>query len=226
MTGHPTTKQTVEVKDGKGALAWVLDVLKALLPGVVLALIGFALNDTVNEALKEHELQIDAIKDLQSLSEQLQKASITRDEALAKAAQLASYGKYSVPFFINVQEIGNEYGVQAATEGLRMVARSEPDAVCGQVASVIRNRTGLYHWQSHLAALQLIGAIRCADTTADVKAYQTDLSSLAVLTTWVAAPAPEQAELEKILGELKTTIDRLNRPAPPAPAKHWFCRGR
>jgi hypothetical protein len=115
----------------------------------------------VNQALKARELKIDAIEDMQSPSAELQNPAIERDAALARAVELAAYGEYSVPFFINVQEIGNQYAIVGASQGLRMVARSEPQAVCDQLTAVIRNRTGLYHWQSHLAALELIGEVRC-----------------------------------------------------------------
>ncbi len=195
---------------------WVLDVLKAVLPGVVIAIVGFVLNDTVDHALKEHELQIDAIKSMQILSADLQKPTITKDEAQAKAAELAAYGKYSVPFFINVHEIGNEYGALGAEEGLRMVARSEPGPVCDRVTAVIRNRTGLYHWQTHLAALDLIGEVRCGAALPDVNGYQSDLNSLATLQKWVANPAPDQKEYEKIHGEVQDTLDRLNARLPPS----------
>jgi hypothetical protein len=207
---------------GNRAMAWILDLLKALVPGAVLAVIGFVLNDTVDHALKEHQLQIDAIKDMQSLSADLQKPDITRDEALARAAQLAAYGKYSTPFFINVLEIGNEYGGLGALQGLRMVARSEPEGVCQQAAAVIRNRTGLYGWQSHLAALQLLGEVRCVSASADVRDYQTSLTSLAILTTWVASPAPDQTEFDKLNLALQATVTRLSRPAPPPPSRGWF----
>jgi len=212
----------LESAKGNRVVSWVLDLLKALVPGVVLAVIGFVLNDTVNQALKERELQIDAIKDMQTLSGDLQKSNITRDEALAQAAELAAYGKYSAPFFINVLEVGNEYGGLGALQGLRMVARSEPIVVCDLAAAVIRNRTGLYRWQTHLAALELIGEVRCSAATADVKDYQATLGSHATCTTWVTSPAPDQAEYDKVHAELQTTIAKLARPAPPAPSRRWF----
>lgn len=190
--------------------SWLPEMLKSLIPSIVLAIIGYYLNDTVNRALKEHELQIDVVKDMQSLAAALQKSDIQRTEALAVAAQLASYGKYSIPFFINVQEVGNEYGNLGALEGLRMVARTEPDAVCERVEGVIRNRTGLYRWQSHLAALQLIGEAHCSAAYSLVKAYRSDLVSLVVLQKWVAAAAPEQSEFDKISTEVRTAEARLH----------------
>jgi hypothetical protein len=195
---------------------WVLDVLKAILPGVVLAIVGYVLNDTVNHALQEHQLQIDAIKSMQVLTADLQNPKITQAEAQAKAAQLAAFGKYSVPFFVNVHEIGNEYGALGAEDGLRMVARSEPESVCDRINAVIHNRTGLYHWQTHLAALELIAEVKCAGALTDVKAYESDLDSLATLNKWVATPGPDEKEYGKVRTQVQDTVERLNRPSPPS----------
>ena len=37
-------------RNDKGALAWILDVLKTLLPSIVLAVLGFALKDSVGSS--------------------------------------------------------------------------------------------------------------------------------------------------------------------------------
>jgi len=46
-------EEKLEERNGKGALTWILDVLKTLLPSIVLAILGFALKDTVDQALRE-----------------------------------------------------------------------------------------------------------------------------------------------------------------------------
>lgn len=210
--------KTIEYKiassNSSGGFKWVLDLVKALLPGVVLAVVGYVLNDTVSHAFQERQLQLDAIKEMKTLTAELQQPNITRDQAQAKAAELASFGEYAVPFFINVQEIGNEYGVAGAAEGLRMVARSKPKPVCDAATAVVRNRTGLYKWQTHYSALGVIGAVRCADALRDVSDYQANLDSLSTLPNWVGGMQPDQRELAKLRAQVKETLDLLNRPAP------------
>ena len=197
-----------------GALEWVLDLVKALLPGVVLAVVGYALNDTVSHAFQERQLQLDAIKEMKTLTADLQQSNLTRDQAQAKAAELASFGEYAVPFFINVEEIGNEYGVAGAVEGLRMVARSKPKPVCDAVTAVIRNRTGLYKWQTHSSALEVIGAVHCPDALPDVGDYQANLDLLSTMPNWVGGSKPDPRELAKLKDQVKETLDLLNRPVP------------
>jgi len=194
-----------------GARALVLDLVKALLPGIVLAVIGYALNDTVSHALQERQLQLDAIKEMKSLTADLQQQNLTRDQAQAKAAELAAFGEYAEPFFINVEEIGNEYGIAGAEAGLRMVAHSKPQPVCEAVAAVIRNRTGLYKWQTHYAALDVIGAVPCSDSLTDVGFYQANFDRLSGLSNWVRGDKPEPRELARLKDKSKETLELLNR---------------
>src|SRR5438876_8923496 len=101
-------EEKLEERNGKGALTWILDVLKALLPSIVLAILGFALKDTVDQALHEREIQLAAVKEMEALVPDLQKTDLVRADAQAKAAQLAAFGRYSVPVFANILHVGNQ----------------------------------------------------------------------------------------------------------------------
>jgi len=80
----------LEKGSSKGAFAWILDVLKTLLPSIVLAIVGFALKDSVDQALREREIQLAAVKEMETLVPDLQKTDLDRANAQAKAAQLAA----------------------------------------------------------------------------------------------------------------------------------------
>jgi hypothetical protein len=197
-------------RNEKGLVAWILDVLKALLPSIVLAVIGFVLKDTVDQALREHQLQLEAVKEMEKLVPDLQKTDLVRADAQAKAAQLAAFGRYSVPFFVNVLEVGNQNAGIGAEDGLRMVARSEPETVCTALQAVISNRTGLYHWQTHLAALEILGQADCKQACKAVASYRDGMSSLTNFEKWVFAP-PLQNEYDKVSKQASTTFAQLDR---------------
>jgi hypothetical protein len=205
-------KKIEEKLEGKqGALAWILDVLKTLLPSIVLALIGFALKDTVDQALREREIQLEAVKEMEKLAPDLQKNDLVRIDAQAKAAQLAAFGRYSVPFFVNILEVGNQNAALGAEDGLRMVARSDPETVCSSLQAVIRSRSGLYHWQTHLAALKILGQTGCTQACKDVAGYRAGMNTAANFANWVSAPAPEQTEYDKVSQQASTTFEQLTR---------------
>jgi hypothetical protein len=208
-----TVEGKLEKGNSKGAFAWILDVLKTLLPSIVLAIVGFALKDSVDQALREREIQLAAVKEMETLVPDLQKTDLDRANAQAKAAQLAAYGRYSVPFFVNILEVGNQYAQTGAEDGLRMVARSEPDAVCTTLRTVIQNRTGLYQWQTHLSALKILGQAGCTNACRDVARFHDTMSSVNNYQGWVSSP-PIQTEYDKVSKQAVDTLAQLNSLKP------------
>ena len=203
----------VDKGNGRSAFTWTLDILKTLLPSVVLVILGYALKDSVDQALREREIQLAAVKEMETLVPDLQKTDLARPDAQAKAAQLAAYGQYSVPFFVNILEVGNQNAAVGAEDGLRMVARSEPQAVCATLQTVIQNRTGLYRWQTHLSALEILGQASCTKACRDVASFRDTMSSLNNYQQWVSSP-PIQTEYDKISQQASDTFAQLNRTKP------------
>jgi len=203
-------EEKLDARSDKGAWAWILDVLKTLLPSIVLALLGFALKDTVDQALREREIQLEAVKEMEKLVPDLQKTDLIRADAQAKAAQLAAFGRYSVPFFVNILEVGNQNAGVGAEDGLRMVARSEPAPVCAALQTVIQSRSGLYHWQTHLSALEILGQAGCTKACRDVADYRDHMSSVDNYNLWVSAPAL-QTEYDKVSKQASNTFEQLKR---------------
>ena len=127
-----------------------------------------------------------------------------------QGAQLAAYGRYSVPFFVNILEVGTENAIDGAENGLRMVARTEPDSVCDTVRTVIQNRTGLYQWQTHLSVLKILGQASCAKACGDAARFRDTMSSLNNYQDWVSLP-PTQSEFDKVSKQASDTFTQLKR---------------
>jgi hypothetical protein len=207
------SENKVDKGNGRSAFTWILDILKTLLPSIVLVILGYALKDSVDQALREREIQLAAVKEMETLVPDLQKTDLDRPDAQAKAAQLAAYGQYSVPFFVNILEVGNQNAAVGAEDGLRMVARSEPQVVCATLQTVIQNRTGLYRWQTHLSALEILGQASCTKACRDVASFRDTMSSLNNYQQWVSSP-PIQTEYDKISQQASDTFAQLNRTKP------------
>ena len=114
---------------------------------------------------------------------------------------------------MNILEVGNQNAGVGAEDGLRMVARSEPAVVCAGLQTVIRNRTGLYRWQTHLSALEVLGQASCTKACRDVASYRDAMSSVGNYQKWVSA-SPMQTEYEKVSKQASDTFDQLNRVKP------------
>jgi hypothetical protein len=97
-----------------------------------------------------------------------------------------------------------------------MVASAEPGIVCDQMTQVIRNRSGLYHWQTHQSALEIISDINCQSAHDAVAQYERDASSIEAYSGMFAAPEPEKSEFANMCALAKRTRERLERAPKPA----------
>jgi hypothetical protein len=195
------------------------DILKSLIPSLVILFATYEIKDSVDMALQERQLQLQNVQAMTSLETALQDPTIDPTKATNDAVQLAAFGRYSTPFFINVLEVGLQTQTNAAEQGLRMVSRSEPEEVCGALVKVVSNHTGLYRWTTHLTALKLLGEASCKSDQGIVSDYVKQASSLTVYQKWVAPlPKPEQSEYDRIVSQANDTESRLES----APSEHWW----
>src|SRR5258708_28633630 len=126
----------------KGGKPWYdSQLFSTVLSGVILAAFGFFLTGRLEQAAKERELNIQSAKDMQELLVKISTGS--RDEAEAAAVSLTTYGRYSIPPLIENLQYGPVRAL-AAERGLRALALTNAKDVCGELKTVLENRTQLY----------------------------------------------------------------------------------
>src|SRR5437868_10031504 len=195
------------------------DILKTLIPSLVMLWATYEIKDSVDMAFRERQLQLQNVQAMTTLQSALQDPNIKPDDATKDAVQLAGFGRYSIPFFVNVLDVGGQVAKEKGEQGLRMVSRSEPEEVCTAMTRIITNHTGLYTWTTHLKALVLLGETGCGSRYAEVSAYAKDLSSVTVLQKWVAVPpTPDQSEYERLAKQAATSKSLLET----VPKPHWW----
>jgi hypothetical protein len=193
------------------SLSAILELSKLIIPSLVLFGVTYWIKDSVDMALHERQLQLDYVKTMGTLAAAMQAPALTPQDATNDAIQLAAFGKYSIPFFIHVLEGGNQNSIAGASEGLHMVSMTEPDEVCRQLALVISNRSGLYKWTTHLAAMQLLGEAGCGSATHTVENYLGSLT-LDNLQAWVSPqPVPNPKEFNDMKNQADKTLKVLQR---------------
>ena len=201
-----------------GAMA---DVLKTLLPSLIILFVTFSIKDSVDLALRERQLQLANVQAMAGLAADMQKGGQTDEQTTQKAVQLAAYGRYSVPFFIHVLEVGDITSQTGAERGLWMVSMSEPEEVCAGLTAVIRNRTGLYRWTTHLSALRLLGEAGCGSAEKTVADYAAAMQSLETYQSWVRPePLPDKSEYRQVVDQAQQTRQALQN----APKPNWWRR--
>jgi hypothetical protein len=180
------------------------------------AILAFFLTGSINQALQQRQYELSAVKEMQQSIAALNKPDLSEEEAQTKAAELAAFGRPAVPAFISFLQSSNLSTVRGAERGLRFIGSLTPDAVCSQVTSIIRNRSGLYTFHTHRRALQIIGDLDCQSSMDAVAAYNQYVSSKDKLIEIVSDDlVPEQNEFKEVKQAAEHTEQRLQASPQP-----------
>jgi hypothetical protein len=206
-------KQTAESPKEKRKDLW--DKLSGLTPivsGVVLAIVGYYLNDSVNAAFRRQELKLSNVKEMQEQLATLQNPATSVKDVEVAALTLSAFGAPAVGPLVTALFVGDEVRRPAAEIALRAVGLSEPDAVCGPMIKILDNHTGRFSWLTHLTAIRLIGDLECPNAGSVLAEYRAVLQkvvspeTLPALAVIVADdPRPDATSARQLMDELERT---------------------
>jgi hypothetical protein len=191
-------------------VAWMGAELPKLLAAAVLLVLGFALKDSVDLAIKQRQLDLSYTKEMQGLLQQLygqgreRGQPPTEPELKSAAILLAAYGEPALPGLLSVLR-GSGIEMLAAAEGLNALALREPALLCQALPRLLGLRRQ-YEWQAHELAVQMLGQHGCQQARPALRRY------LALVD---AAAAGKPQALEALLREpaaaAKEDYPRLQR---------------
>jgi hypothetical protein len=183
-----------------------LQAFSPLITGVVLALIGYFLTNSVNQGFQRSQLQFNYVKEMQELLAKLGDPKTGPEEAKTIAVALAAFGSYSIPPLLNEIESLLPNRQTAGESGLRAVALADPNTACPWLGRVLENRTAAYNFFTHRAAIRILGSANCQVARPVLSGYQFRLNG--------AASSPEgftafQAALADVPSLTKENVDQL-----------------
>jgi len=143
--------------------------LSSVIWGVVTLLVSIFVTGRIENALKERELHLENVKDMQTLMQNLDKADA--DAAMSNALALGAHGRYAVAPMIQVLQAGVVGHREAAIAGLRAAAAIDGEFVCKELTGVIKNRTRLYQMEVHESAAKLLGDLDCQNAAEPLRSY-------------------------------------------------------
>lgn len=146
-----------------------LEKLSSACWAVVTLLISVFVTGRIETALKERQLHLENVKDMQQLMQQLDKADA--QSAMSYGLALGAHGRYAVEPMIQVLQSGIVDHREAAIAGLRAAAAIDEDFVCKQLTGVIQNRTRLYQMEVPESAAKLLGDLDCKDAARPLRDY-------------------------------------------------------
>jgi len=166
---------------------------------VVTLFVSIFVTGRIENALKERQLYLENIKDMQALVDQLNKADPLT--AMSCAVSLGAHGRYSVVPLIQALQAGVPDHRKAAEAGLSAAAAVDHDFVCQQLTGVIGNRTGLYQKEVPESAARLLGDLNCPGALDSLQAYLARLDRV----------TPETAPFAKIPGTQGLTTANIEQ---------------
>jgi hypothetical protein len=198
-----------------------LQASSTLISSIGAAILAFFLTGSVNQALQQRQFELSAVKEMKESIAALNKPDLSSAEAQTKAAELAAFGRPSVPAFINFLQSDNLETVHGAERGLRLVGSLAPDDVCNQVTSILRNRSGLYTFHTHRRALEIISDLDCYKSLPTVTGYNKALVNRDTLVAIVSdSIVPEQNEYK----DVKTAAERAEQRLKDSPRPGFWER--
>jgi hypothetical protein len=210
-------KQAAEPPKEKSKDLW--DKLSGLTPivsGIVLAIIGYYLNDSVNAGFKRQELKLSNVKEMQEQLATLENPATSAKDVEVAALTLSAFGAPAVGPLVTALFVGDEVRRPAAEIALRAVGLSEPEAVCGPMIKILDNHTGRFSWLTHLTAMRLIGDLECQNAGMVLAEYRAVLhnvvspETLPALAAIVADdPRPDVNSARQLMDELERTAKIL-----------------
>ncbi len=181
---------------------------------VVTLLVSLFVTNRIENALKERQLHLENVKDMQQLMQDLDKANAST--AMSEALALGAHGRYAVAPLIQVLQTGVVEHEDAAVAGLRAAAAVDRDFVCQQLVGVIGNHTRLYQMEVHASAAKLLGDLDCKDAKEPLQGYIGKLDrAIPQAAPFTAVPGSQgltQDNIVSVRKQAQDSLDALNQP--------------
>lgn len=145
--------------------AWMGPALPTLIVSVAVLVLGYGIKDSVDLAIRQQQLQLSYVKEMQPLLEKLGSTGEGEIGAAGKeqiAILIAGFGEPAVmPLANELRYNGNR--LQSGKSGLRTLALTHREAVCRLMSPVLERTPPWLGWQGHQAVVSTLAAAECVD---------------------------------------------------------------
>ena len=206
-------KRLDELKPGKDR--WdKFEKLSVALWAIVTYLVSVLVTGRIETALKERELHLENVKDMQEIMVQFHSA--TDQTAMSSALALGAHGRYAAVPLIQELQAGIVGHRPAAEAGLRAAAAIDHDVVCRQLSGVIDNRTRLYQFEVHESAARLLADLECVGAIDALTQYKERLAGATPATApftgvnfMASRNDPAAADLDRVRTQAEAALTAL-----------------
>jgi hypothetical protein len=147
-----------------------LQAFAAILTPLVIAYFTWQASGKLDSYVKQRQLEVTSASAMNSVLAKL--LNDTTDDANQHAVELANFGRQALPPLLYVLRDSNDARAEAAGKGLESLALTSPDEVCGKLAEMLGNQTGLYRVGTHSRAVSILGKTGCLQTRGALEQYR------------------------------------------------------
>jgi len=136
-------------------------ILQALVAGLIATGGAYLLTGRISTSIQKRQLEVAITKEMLGTVSKLYADTLDSKATDASVRSLVAYGPSAVAPLVLLLQSGDATHRAAAENGLLSVATSDSEAVCKTLIGVIQNRTQLYSWRTQIAAVRVLGHLRC-----------------------------------------------------------------
>jgi hypothetical protein len=144
--------------------------LPQMLTGLVMLVVGFALKDSVDLAIRQQQLQLSFVTAMKAGLEEMARKDAPLFAVEQAATVLAAFGRPAILPLVNELRSGGNRTV-GAEAGLAALALTEPTEVCRLVQLSLMRSSTLFNNQSYGAAVRCLGASGCTSARNLLRAH-------------------------------------------------------
>jgi hypothetical protein len=175
--------------------AFMGPALPQFITGLIVLVVGFALKDSVDLAIRQQQLQLSFVTSMKAGLDEMARERAPLASVEQAAVVLASFGRPAILPLINELRQGGNRTI-GAEAGLATLALTEPEEVCRLVLRSLARSSQLFDAEGYGAAVRILVAGDCSRALDTLAAHAERASRLL-------------AELEKAVAE--------GKPAPGVP---------
>jgi hypothetical protein len=198
----------------KAAAAWMGAELPKFVTAIVLLGVGWGIKDSVDLSIKQRQLDLSYAKEMQGLLQKMAEKNADRGVLESTAVILASYGAPALPALLS-ELTRSGLRSDAATMGIRLLALTQPAAVCEVLPGALSNRARQFEWQAQEDVVKILGENGCRKAVPALKAYRDavaaaekgDTRALAAVVRML--PASPTEDYPRLLESIRQSLANL-----------------
>jgi len=157
-------------------LRWMGAELPKFVTGLVILAVGYWLKDSLDLAIKERQLDLSYVKEMQVLVSKLELPATPVPELDSAAVQLAWYGAPALAPLLNELRSGGSRA-NAASKGLGVLALVREAKFCPTLLASFEHSGPLYPWDAQAKLIRLLGDADCRCAVGYLASYRESLKA-------------------------------------------------